>query len=152
MLLLHPYSFCPLFLFIFAWNILLVSDFLEEISSLCHSIVFLHFFALFTWEGFPISPRYSLEFPFSWVYLSFSPLPFASLLFPAIFKASSDNHFAFSHFFFLGMVLIPPSCTCHEPLSIVLQALCLSDLISWIYLSLPMYNHKGFDLGHTWMV
>ena len=29
----------------------------------------------------------------------------------------------------------------HEPLSIVLQALCLSDLISWIYLSLLLYNH-----------
>ena len=45
-----------------------------------------------------------------------------------------------------------PSAQCHEPPSIVLQAFCLSDLIPWIYLSLPMYNHKGFDLGHTWMV
>ena len=35
---------------------------------------------------------------------------------------------------------------------IVLQALCLSDLIPWIYLSLSLYNHKGFDLGHTWMI
>ena len=43
-------------------------------------------------------------------YLSFSPLLFASLLFTAICKASSDNHFAFLHFFFLGMVLIPVSC------------------------------------------
>ena len=68
---------------------------------------------------------------FKWVYLSFSPLPFASFLFSAICKASSDSHFAFLHFFFLGMVLIPP-VQCHEPLSIVLQALCLSDLISWI--------------------
>jgi len=40
----------------------------------------------------------------------------------------------------------------HKPLSIVLQALCLSDLVPWIYLSFPLYNHKGFDLGHTWMV
>ena len=24
-----------------------------------------------------------------------------------------------------------------------------SDLVPWIYLSLPLYNHKGFDLGHT---
>ena len=31
---------------------------------------------------------------FSWVYLSLSPLPFLSLLSPAICKASSDNHFA----------------------------------------------------------
>ena len=32
-----------------------VSDFLEEISGLFHSIVFLHFFALITEEGFLIS-------------------------------------------------------------------------------------------------
>ena len=25
------------------------------------------------------------------------------------------------------------------------------SLSTWIYLSLPLYNHKGFDLGHTWM-
>ena len=41
---------------------------------------------------------------------------------------------------------------CHKPPSIVHQALCLSDLIPWIYFSLPLYNHKGFDLGHTQMV
>ena len=39
------------------------------------------------------------------------PLPFASLLFSALCKTSSDNHFAFLHFFFLGMVLIPASYT-----------------------------------------
>ena len=38
-----------------------VSNFLEEISSLSHSIVFLYFFALITEEGFLISPCYSLE-------------------------------------------------------------------------------------------
>ena len=37
-----------------------ISNFLEEISSLSYSIVFLYFFALFTEEGF-ISPCYSLE-------------------------------------------------------------------------------------------
>ena len=37
---------------------------------------------------------------FSWVYLTFSPLPLTSLLFSAIREASSDNHFAFLHFFF----------------------------------------------------
>ena len=37
---------------------------------------------------------------FKWVYVSFSPLPFASFLFRAIYKAFSDNHFAFLHFFF----------------------------------------------------
>ena len=38
-----------------------ISNFLEEISSLSHSIVFLYFFALFTEEDFLISPCYSLE-------------------------------------------------------------------------------------------
>jgi len=38
---------------------------------------------------------------FRGVYLCFSPLPFTSLLFSAICKASSDKHFAFLHFFFL---------------------------------------------------
>ena len=36
---------------------------------------------------------------------------FPSFLFSAICKASSDNHFAFWHFFILGMVLQPVSCT-----------------------------------------
>ena len=44
-------------------------------------------------------------------YLSFSPLLFTSLLFTAICKASPDSHFAFLHFFSMGMVLIPVSCT-----------------------------------------
>ena len=38
-----------------------ISNFLEEISSLSHSIVYLYFFALITEEGFLISPCYSLE-------------------------------------------------------------------------------------------
>ena len=38
-----------------------ISNFLKEISSLPHSIVFLYVFALITEEGFLISPCYSLE-------------------------------------------------------------------------------------------
>ena len=48
---------------------------------------------------------------FRWIYLSVSPLPLACLHLSAICKASSDNHFAFLHFFSMGMVLIPASCT-----------------------------------------
>ena len=36
-----------------------ISNFLEEISSLSHSVVFFYFFALITEEGFLISPCYS---------------------------------------------------------------------------------------------
>ena len=84
--------------------------------------------------------------PFKWVYLSFSPLPLASLLFSAICKASSDNHFVFLHLFFLGMFLIPASCKMLGT-SVSSSSGTLSDLIPWIYLSLPLYNHMGFDLG-----
>ena len=42
-----------------------------------------------------------------------------------------------------------PHVQCYEPPSIVPQGFCLSDLTPWVYLSLPLYNHKGFDLGYT---
>ena len=48
---------------------------------------------------------------FSWVYLSLSPLLFTFLISSAICKASSDNYFAFLHFFFFVMVLIAAFCT-----------------------------------------
>ena len=70
-----------------------ISNFLEEIFSLSHSIVFLCFFVLITEEVFLISPC-SLEFCIQKVYLFFSPLPLAYLLFIAVCKVSSDNHFA----------------------------------------------------------
>ena len=38
-----------------------IFNFLEEISSLSHSMIFLYFFALITEEGFLTSPCYSLE-------------------------------------------------------------------------------------------
>ena len=48
---------------------------------------------------------------FNWVYLSFSPLLFTSLVFTGILKASSDSHIAVLHFFFLGMVFLTAFCT-----------------------------------------
>ena len=91
-----------------------IFNFLEEISSLSHSIVFLCFFALITEEGFLISPCYSLELCIQMGISFLFSLLFTSLLFTAICKASSDSHFshfAFLHFFFLQMVLINVSCT-----------------------------------------
>src|SRR5574337_968538 len=90
-----------------------ISNFLEEISSLSHSVVFLYFFALIAVKGFLISSCYSWNSAFRCLYLSFSPLLFTSLLFTAICKASSDSHFAFLHFFSMGMVLIPVSSHLH---------------------------------------
>ena len=102
-----PYCFCPLLSHLCMKCSLGISDCLEEISSLSHSVVFLYFFALVIEEGFLISPCYSFELC---IQMDISFLC-ASLLFRAICKAFSDNHFAFLHFFFLGMVLIPASCT-----------------------------------------
>ena len=94
---------------IFAWNVSLV--------SLKRSLVFP--ILLFSSISLHWSLRKAFLYlhgilwnsVFKWVYLSFSPLLFSSLLFTAICKASSDSHFAFLYFFFLGMVLIPVSCT-----------------------------------------
>ena len=88
-----------------------ISNFLEEIPSLSHSIAFFYFFALITEEGFLISLCYYLELCIQMgISLLFS-LPLAALLISGICKAFSDNHFAFLHFFFLGMILITVSST-----------------------------------------
>ena len=50
-----------------------------------------------------------------------------------------------------GWFWSPPPIQCYIPPSVVLQALCLPDLVPCIYSSPPLYNHKVFDLGCTWM-
>ena len=56
--------------------------------------------------------------------LSLSPLPLASVLYSALFKASSDNPFClFCIFFPWEWSWSLPPVQCHEPPSIVLQAL-----------------------------
>ena len=79
-----------------------ISNFLEEVSSLSHSVVFLYFFALIAEEGFLFSPCYSLELCIQMLISFLFSFVFASLLFTAICKASSESHFAFLHFSFLG--------------------------------------------------
>ena len=49
------------------------------------------------------------------------------------------------------MVLINASCSVSRTSIHSSSGTLLPDLIPWIYLSLPLYNRKGFDLGHTWM-
>ena len=142
-----------------------ISNFLEEISSLSHFIVFLYLFALITkdqlisaslvaqmvkrvpamqetrvwplgWED-PLEKEMAtqssiLAWKIPWTeelidyspwghkesdtterlhFLFFSLLSLTSFHFSVICKTSSDSHFAFLHFFFLGVVLIPVSCT-----------------------------------------
>ena len=61
-------------------------DFLEEISSLSHSIVFLYFFALITEKGFLSLSAILWNSAFKWVYLSFSPLPLPASLIAQLVK------------------------------------------------------------------
>ena len=72
-----------------------ISNFLEEISSLSHSIVFLYYLRWSLRKAFLSLLAILWNSAFKWEFLSFSPLLFAALLFTAICKASSDNHFAF---------------------------------------------------------
>ena len=126
-----------------------ISNFLEEISSLCHSVGFLYFFALIMEEGFLISSCYSLELCIQML---------ISFLFSFAFRV-----------FFSQLFVRPPQtailprcisflrdgfgcCLLHNVINLHPWSMCLSDLIPWIYLSPPLYYHKGFDLGHTWMV
>ena len=79
----------------------------------------------------------------------FSPLPFASLLFSVICKASSDNHLPF--FFLLGMVFIPDSCIMLQTSAHSFSGSLSIRCNPWIYLTLSLYRHNRFEFGHTWM-
>ena len=131
-----------------------ISNFLEEISSPSNSIVFLYFLALITKEGFLISPCYSLKLCIGYIFpllLCLSLLFFSQLF----VRPPQVTILPFWISFSWGWSWSLTPAQCHKPPSIVLQALFrhyLSHLIPWIYLSLPLYNRKGYDLGYTWMV
>ena len=102
----RSYCFCPLSCPSLHEVFLDISSFLEEISSLSHSVIFLYLFALFIKEGLLVSPCHSLElciqlglsFPFS---LAFCFSSFFSSS-GRRSKTSSDNHFVFLHSFSWG--------------------------------------------------
>ena len=97
---------------IFAWNVSLVALILLR-RSLVFPILLFSSISLHSSlrKAFLSLLALLWNSAFKWIYLSFSPLPLASLLFSAICKAFSFNHFAFLHFFLLGMVLITASST-----------------------------------------
>ena len=109
-----------------------ISSSLEEISGLNNSNVFFYFFFCLFFHCTLKKALLSLlailwNCAFRWVYLSFSPLPFTSLLF-------SDNHLAFllllghgfwllpaiqctkDHYQWTAVIFssIPRECPCHE--------------------------------------
>ena len=138
---------------IFAWNVPLMSLIFLKRSLVFPILLFSCFLALIAEEGFIFSPCYSLELCIQMgiSFLFYFTFSFSSFPYLAGCKASSDSHFACLHSFFLGMVWITASCIVSRN-SVYSSSGSLSDLIPWICLSLPIYNHKGFDLGHPWMV
>ena len=117
-----------------------IYNFLEEISSISHSIVFLYFFSLIAEEDFLISPCYSLELCIQMGISFLFSFAFSFSFFSAICQALSDNHFAFLHYSLLGMILITASCTVSGT-SIHSSSGTLSIKSNpFIYLSLLLHN------------
>ena len=105
-----------------------ISDFLEEIPSHSHSVVFLYFFALIAEEGFLIYLCYSLELCIQMFIFPFL-LCFSLLFFSQLFVRPPQTAillFCISFPWLWSWSLSPVQC--HEPHSIAHQTLYLSDL------------------------
>ena len=82
---------------IFAWNVPSVSLIILKRSLVFPILLFsFYFFALIAEDAFLFLLTFLCNSAFRWIYLCFSPLPFTSLLFSAICKASSDDHCLFA--------------------------------------------------------
>ena len=106
----RPIPFLSFFVPIFAWNVPLVSPIFFKRSLVFPMLLFSSI--SFHWslrKAFSSLLAILWNSTFKWVYLSFSPLPFFSLLFSVICKTLSEVFFL--DFFFLGMVLISASYT-----------------------------------------
>ena len=111
MLLLGPYHSCHLSSPSLMKCFLGISNFLEEISSLSQSVVFLYFFALIAEEGFLISSCYSLELCIQMLISFLFSFAFCFSSFHSYLFGLPRQPFSFFLFFSMGMVLIPVSCT-----------------------------------------
>ena len=125
-----------------------ISDFLKEVSSLSHSIIFLYFFALITEEGFLISPWYSLELC---IQMGISFLCHLLLLSSQLFvRPPQTTILPFCITFSWGWSRSLPPVQCPEPPSIVLHALCLPDRIPGVHgvaKSRTQLSHFHFPLS-----
>ena len=84
-----------------------VSNFLEEISSLSHSVVFLYFFALIAKEGFLISSCSSLELCIQMLISFLFSFAFHFPSFLSYLQGLLRQPFCFFAFLFLGDGLAP---------------------------------------------
>ena len=107
--LLNIFCFCQVHTFsVLYWAHLCIkcslgiSNFLEEISSLSHCIVFLYPFALIAEEGFLISPSYYFGTLHSNGYIFLFLLWFLLLFFSQLFVRPPQTAILFLAFLFLG--------------------------------------------------
>ena len=138
---------------IFAWNDPLVSLIFLKRSIVFHILLFssisLHWSLRKAFLSLLASLWNSAFNGYIFPFLLCFSLPFFSQLFirpPQTATVLFCISFSWGWSWFLSPV------QCHKPPSILHQTLCLSDLVPYIYFSLPLYSHKGFDLGHIWMV
>ena len=136
---------------IFAWNIPLVSLIFVKRPPVLTILLFLLFLCIGHWRSLSYL---SLLF-FGTLHSNGSVFPFllglSLLFFSQLFVSPPQTTilpFCISFSWGWSWSLSPVQC--HEPPSIDLQALHLSDL-PLESISHFLYNHKGFDLGHTWM-
>ena len=124
-----------------------ISRFPEEISNLSHSIVFFYFLCIIHLRRPSYLYLLFSETLHSVCFLSCLSLFFFSQLF---IKPPQTTNSPSCISFSLGWFWSLPPVQCYKYPSLVLQALCLPDLIPWISSSPLLYNHKGLYLGHTW--
>ena len=153
-----------------SWYLLLLLDPYNICALLCPSLYEMFpWYHYFSWRDLWSFPFYC--FPLSlctdhWGRLSY----LCAILWNSAFKSIFPFLLCFLLLLFSQLFIRPPQTTilpfcisfswwwswsphpvqCHKLPSIVLQALCLSGLIPWIYLSLPLYNCKSFDL--IWVI
>ena len=146
LLLLGPYCFCPLLWpslhEIFPWYLQISWWDLQSFPFYCLPL-FLFIVHLVRLSYLELCIQLSLSFPFSFAFC------FSSFL--SYFNGSSDNHFAFLHLFFLGMFWVTISCTMLWTTIQNSSGILSIKSSPWIYLATPLYNHKEFDLNHTWI-
>ena len=104
-----------------------ISDFLEEISGLSHSVIFLYFFALIAKEDFLIYPCYSLE------------LCIQMLI---SFRFSFAFRFSFFHSYLIVTQLCP---TLDDPMDYTVHGILQARILEWVDVPFSRGSSKSRD-------
>ena len=137
---------------IFAWNNPLGSLIYLKRSLVFHIPLISLFLCIVHWSPSYLSYLSSgILHSVEYIFLFLSPLAFTLFLFSTIYKASSDNHLAFWHFLFFGMVLIAASWTMLHTSIHSSSGTLYIRYNPLNHSSPPLCNYMGFDFCHSWM-